>query len=106
MFQKNTEKFAKICNIFLKQLLATEKKTATSITTNIQRYWSNFVNKIDKKDRVYYVKTDIKDAFGSILHVSKLKLDIDSQLKRKITFFSRLSMWFEYQKSKSCNHLQ
>ncbi|XP_073981737.1 telomerase reverse transcriptase-like isoform X3 [Rhodnius prolixus] len=68
MFQKNTEKFAKICNIFLKQLLATEKKTATSITTNIQRYWSNFVNKIDKKDRVYYVKTDIKDAFGSILH--------------------------------------
>ncbi|KAK9512786.1 hypothetical protein O3M35_001125 [Rhynocoris fuscipes] len=68
-YQKNTDKFGKTCNIFLKQLSAKDKNAVMNAETNIYKSWKNFNDKTKENTEIYFIKTDIKDAYGSIIHV-------------------------------------
>lgn len=67
--QLNGEKL-ELCNIFLKQLIAFKKKSFPNPSKELHIAWLNFIKMKSRETDYYFVKTDIKDAYGSIIHVS------------------------------------
>lgn len=57
---------------FIKQLTLKIKMEANVKTQDFHCLWSDFIKTCVDNDKLYYYKTDIKDAYGSILHVSLL----------------------------------
>ncbi|XP_014291838.2 telomerase reverse transcriptase [Halyomorpha halys] len=61
-----------VCNIFLKQLIAFKKKSFPNPSKELHAAWLNHLKIKNRNRNCYFVKTDIKDAYGSIIH-HKLK---------------------------------
>ncbi|CAH1401488.1 unnamed protein product [Nezara viridula] len=69
--QLNKDKL-ELCNIFLKQLIAFKKKSFPNPSKELHTAWVNHMKLKSRNTESYFVKTDIKDAYGSIIH-HKLK---------------------------------
>ncbi|XP_024086342.1 telomerase reverse transcriptase-like isoform X2 [Cimex lectularius] len=67
--QQNESRLILRCNLFLKQLVATKLGAYPNAISDIHSAWLEFSTKNQHyKEKLYFVKMDIKNAYGSIIH--------------------------------------